>query len=388
MSGKRDSGILLSIFITIGLTASVTVPLARANDYISKPSEYPVLVPDTGQLRCYDNHKEIPCPGPDEPFYGQDGNYSINAPVYELKDQDGIETVIDRTTGLRWQRRPDGAKRTWSEAIDYADGLSLSGFTDWRLPEKHELQSILSYGAIPSPLLKPVATTGSSIPPEGNTCAWTLTTRVFPSLYAKVLCLDDDQGKIRDKYEKNYVYAVRGPSLNYGKFQNNGNGTVTDQMTGLMWQAGEIRPEKWQQALTYCNQLDLGGYRDWRLPTIKELSTLVNESRINPAIDTTVFPGTRSGSYWSSTTFAKHPGFAWHVRFDNGLEYNGGYKGRRYFVRAVRGGEIAATAPPPSILPGPAREEEENGLENSPSPDRDNREMLEPYPLDPDAQYE
>ena len=385
MSGERDARAFLLIFIAAWLTVSFAVSLAGANDYISKPSEYPVLVPDTGQVRCYDNRKEIPCPEPESPFYGQDGNYSINVPIYALNNQDGIETVIDRTTGLRWQRIPDGTKRTWSEAIDYADALSLSGFSNWRLPEKHELQSILSYGRSPSALLEPVTATEDDMLPEGNTCAWTLTTRVFPSLYAKAQCLDDNQGVIRDKYEKNYVYAVQGPSLTYGKFQDNGDGTVTDQMTGLMWQATEIRPEKWQQALAYCNQLDLGGYSDWRLPTIKELSTLVDESRANPAIDTTFFPGTRSSSYWSSTTFTEHPGFAWHVRFDNGLEYNGGYKGRRYFIRAVRGGHIAATSPPQSILPRPGTGE--TGL-NPPMPDGNSRDMLEPYPLEPDAQYE
>lgn len=384
MFRKRDIRTFLLIFIAAWFTVSFAISLAGANDYVGKPSEYPVLVSDTGQVRCYDNHKEIPCPKPEEPFYGQDGNYSINAPVYELKNQDGIETVIDRTTGLSWQRIPDEVKRTWSEAIDYATGLNISGFTDWRLPEKHELQSILSYGKSPSALLEPVTATGDNILPERNTYAWTLTTRVFPSLYAKALRLNDNQGVIRDKYEKNYVYAVRGPSLTYGKFQDNGDGTVTDQMTGLMWQDGELRPEKWQQALAYCNQLDLGGYRDWRLPTIKELSTLVNESRINPAIDTTFFPGTRSASYWSSTTFAEHPGFAWYVRFDNGLEYNGGYKGRRYFVRAVRGGRIAVTPPPQSIPPRPGKGETEL---NPPMPDGNSRDMLEPYPLDPDTQY-
>lgn len=379
--------IILLTFITTLCAASIAVSLARANDYVNRQSEYPVQVPDTGQVRCYDNHKEIPCPGPEEPFFGQDGSYSINAPAYELNNQDGNETILDKNTGLRWQRTSDGIQRTWSEAIDYTDNLKLSGFSDWRLPQKNELQSILSYGTNPSPLLQPAETTESNAPPPGNTCSWTLTTRIFPSLYAKVLCPGDNQGAIRDKYEKNYVYAVRGPALTYGKFQDNGNGTVTDQMTGLMWQSMEIRPKKWQQALAYCRQLDLGGYTDWRLPTIKELSTLVNESRINPSIDTTFFPGTRSASYWSSTTFTGHPGFAWHVRFDNGLEYNGGYKGRRYFVRAVRGGRIAAAHPLPSTLPRPAREVEGTELKNMPAPERNSRDMLEPYPLDPKAQY-
>ena len=388
MSGKRDNARWRICFITIGIALSVAASSAGASEYINRKPDFPALVPDTGQTRCYDTRREIPCPRPGEPFYGQDGNYSINAPIYELKKQDGGTILIDRTTGLDWQRIPDKTRRTWSEAIDYADDLSLSGFTDWRLPKKQELQSILSYGTTPSPLLEPVKRTGRDGQPEQGFCAWTLTTRVFPSMYAKKICLNDNQGAISDKYEKNYVYAVRGPALSYGKFQNNGDGTVTDLMTGLTWQAIEVRPRNWQQALAYCRQLDLGGHRDWRLPTIKELSTLVNEDLINPAIDVKFFPGARSASYWTSTTFTGHPGFAWYVRFDNGLGHNGGYKGRLYFVRAVRGGHIAATAPPSSVPPGPDREAGDSEFKSMPAPERHNREMLEPYPLDPNAPYE
>jgi len=363
----------------------------RANDYVSKQTKYPIKVPDTGQVRCYDTHKKIPCPSPGEPFYGQDGNYSINAPEYKLVNQNGVEIVIDQTTGLSWQRTPESVRRTWHEAIDYTDSLELAGFSDWRLPEKQELLSILSYGHTPSPLIEPPEKREPKDSVQQKYSAWTLTTRIFPSLDAKALDLDDKQGTISDKYEKKYVYAVRGPSLTYGEYQNNGDGTITDQMTGLTWQTIEVRPLKWAQALAYCEQLDLGGFTDWRLPTIKELSTLVNNKQINPSIDTTFFPATRSAPYWTSTTFAEHPGFAWYVHFDNGLEYNGGYKGRRYFVRPVRGGTIAAVAPMPSILPRLVPEKKKLPVPSLPKPakptlptlpDRENMDLLEPYPLD------
>lgn len=374
------------------VSCSFALPI-RADDYISNQEKYPVMVPDTNQIRCYDTRREIPCPKPGEPFYGQDANYSINAPVYELISQDEIEIIIDHTTGLSWQRIPDAIQRTWSEAIDYTDDLELSGFTDWRLPEKKELQSILSYGSIPSPLIEPHAQKEQNTSDHPPPSAWTLTTRIFPSLSAKAFRLDDKQGTISNKYEKKLVYAVRGPSLTYGKYQDNENGTVTDSMTGLMWQDSEIRPEKWEEALAYCRQLELGGFKDWRLPTIKELSTLVDESRTNPSIDTTFFPATRSAAYWSSTTFSEHPGFAWYVRFDNGLEYNGGYKGRRYFVRAVRGGVIASSPAEPSLIPLPALEEKTPQVvpekpQKPVLPDSDDMDLLEPYPLDPDAKHD
>jgi hypothetical protein len=386
MSGKENMVIIIPFLGILWFTGCFAPPAVRADDYVNNQAEYPTVVPDTGQVRCYDTHKEIPCPEPGEPFYGQDASYSINAPIYKLVNQNGVEIIDDQTTGLSWQRTPDDEQRIWNDAIDYTDSLELSGLTDWRLPQKQELQSILSYGSIPTPLIHPLEKKEAKDLVELESSAWTLTTRIFPSLHAKALNLNDNQGTISDKYEKKYVYAVRGPVLTYGDYLDNGDGTITDQMTGLTWQAMEVLPKNWEQALAYCQQLDLGGFTDWRLPTIKELSTLVNEQQTNPSIDTTYFPATRSAPYWTSTTFTEHPGFAWYVRFDNGLEYNGGYKGRRYFVRSVRGGTIAAVAPQPSLLPRPVPAQEQP-LIPSAKPERENMDRLEPYPLNM-QQYE
>ncbi len=61
-------------------------------------------VVDTGQTKCYDNTKEIPCPQPGQPFYGQDAQYQGNQPAYR-DNHDG--TVSDLNTGLMWQKTPD-----------------------------------------------------------------------------------------------------------------------------------------------------------------------------------------------------------------------------------------------------------------------------------------
>jgi hypothetical protein len=378
--------------------SSVLLLSAQANDYVSQPINVQLMVPDTGQVECYDTHKSIPCPKPGEPFYGQDGNYFINTPEHKLITKDGVEILSDLITGLNWQRIPDNALRSWDEAIDYTAQLELAGFDDWRLPEKHELVSILSYGNAPASLILPAEKTAPDNAKVDKDSAWTLTTRMFPSLNAKAITLDDNQGTISDKYEKKYVYAVRGPVLVYGQYINNGDGTITDQTTGLSWQTIEVRPRKWEQALAYCEQLELGGFTDWRLPTIKEFSSLVNEKQVNPAINTTFFPTTRSAPYWTGTTFAKHPGFAWYINFENGLEHNGGYKGRQYHVRAVRGGLVAAVIPEPVILPRPgpvkvkplvpAQPElpetpETPEVPGAPeTPKQAPMDLLEPYPLD------
>ena len=101
-----------------------------------------------------------------------------------------------------------------------------------------------------------------------------------------------------------------------------GNGIVRDNVTGLEWQQFPERGAiSWYQAIDYCNALTLGGYSDWRLPTIKEISTLVDSSipSPGPTIDSDNFPNTVSTYYWSSTTEAGGLNYAWPVYFHGGF---------------------------------------------------------------------
>ena len=120
---------------------------------------------------------------------------------------------------------------------------------------------------------------------------------------------------------------------------DNGNGTVTDSKTGLIWQQGEPGVKTWGNAISYCEGISLGGQNDWRLPNIKELESLTDDARYNPAIDRTYFPGAIASYYWSSTTYAYYPSLAWLVNFSNGNVH--GYYDRYYnmYVRCVRGGQ-------------------------------------------------
>ncbi|MBI4848584.1 MAG: DUF1566 domain-containing protein [Nitrospirae bacterium] len=119
---------------------------------------------------------------------------------------------------------------------------------------------------------------------------------------------------------------------------NNGNGTVTDSRTGLVWQQGEPGTKTWGAALSYCEGLSLGNKTDWRLPNIKELESLTDDARYYPAIDTLFFPGAYASYYWSSTTYAYYPHYAWDVSFGNG--YVVSYvKYGNFYVRCVRGGQ-------------------------------------------------
>ncbi len=134
-----------------------------------------------------------------------------------------------------------------------------------------------------------------------------------------------------------------------GRFVDNGDGTVTDTCTGLMWQqdtadvtgdgivsfeSGDYLP--WCEALAYCEELSFADHDDWRLPNVRELQSIVDYGRFNPAIDP-VF-GALSSWYWSSTSSAGSPGRAWHVLFLDGFVLSMGGKDFVYYVRAVRSG--------------------------------------------------
>jgi hypothetical protein len=141
-------------------------------------------------------------------------------------------------------------------------------------------------------------------------------------------------------------------NINPLSYADNGNGTVTDNNTGLMWQKQDDgNTYNWYQAsgtysATYtssqdvCGSLNLGGYSDWRLPTKKELMSILNYGipYPGPTIDP-VFSNTKSSHYWSSTPCAYYPNLAWFVDFSHGYVNDDFYKSHHYYVRCVRGGQ-------------------------------------------------
>ena len=123
-----------------------------------------------------------------------------------------------------------------------------------------------------------------------------------------------------------------------GDFTDNGDGTVTDDNTGLMWQQGEGGQKTWEDTISYCENLSIAGYTDWRLPNKNELNSIIDYELYNPAIDTTYFPGTNASFYWSSTTHAYYSSYACRADFYFG---NVSYydKSNNYAVRCVRAGQ-------------------------------------------------
>ncbi len=108
--------------------------------------------------------------------------------------------------------------------------------------------------------------------------------------------------------------------------------TVTDTIAGLLWQrsgsgtrAGCAKSTSctWAEAKAYCAGLVLGALSGWRLPTPMELLTLVDFTRVNPAIDATTFPSTPADSFWTSLPSARSADSAWYVSFTDGFLWDG-----------------------------------------------------------------
>jgi hypothetical protein len=131
-------------------------------------------------------------------------------------------------------------------------------------------------------------------------------------------------------------------------YTNNGNGTVTDNATGLLWQKcsyglfggsgcefGTLATMNWATAQTDCSALTTAG-RTWRLPSRLELETLIDYGTSNPSINVANFPPTVAGLYWSSTTYASNTTNAWIFNFNGGNVSNTDKMGN-FQVRCVSG---------------------------------------------------
>jgi hypothetical protein len=117
---------------------------------------------------------------------------------------------------------------------------------------------------------------------------------------------------------------------------------VLDTTTGLMWSARNVgsNEQTHEAAERSCQELELAGFTDWRMPTVEELFALADRTRMDPAIDTEAFPDTESTWYWSSTPSAWSASCAWVVVFNFGLAGSL----HRYSSACVRAVRVAAPA--------------------------------------------
>lgn len=237
---------------------------------------------------------------------------------------------LDKVTDLQWQKTDMTTLFTFADANAHCLGLTLDGKTDWRLPTMQELLSIVDFGAF-NP-----ATNSSAFTPTGAVRHWSST--YDQTGFRRVLNSSD--GSLLRALETNTerVRCVRSNGQNalISVFKDNGDGSVTDLATSLIWQqTNNILSLSQAGATTYCLNLVMAGSRNWRLPEIKELGSLIDFRLVSPVIDTQVFPTPRFQLYWTSSSTASNPSRAWFVDFESGFLFSA-LKSQLNNVRCVR----------------------------------------------------
>lgn len=308
---------------------------------------FPIV--DTGQTDFYDNSTLMSPPSYGDDFYGQDATYDGNQPSYT---NNGDGTVTDNVTGLMWQNSWD---HNGDGTIDYDDkltydgilslieaGYTYAGYTDWRLPSIKELYSLILFNGKDISGYEGTSTDG--LTPFINTdyfefaygdldvgerlidvqCA--SKNRYVGGSMEMVFGVNFADGRIKgygttnSGEEKAFNYLMVRGNDTYGEndFTDNGDGTITDAATGLMWmQDDNGEGLYWKEALSYAAQYEFAGYSDWRLPNVKELQGIVDYTRSpettgSAAIDPLFNSGQITNEageedypyYWSGTTHA------------------------------------------------------------------------------------
>lgn len=300
---------------------------------------------DTNQTNCYNSSTgaSTSCSGA-----GHDADYQGNQPSYTLSD--GGLTVTDNVTGLVWLQSTDtdgvdgidvSDKMSQSAADSYCSGLGTAG-RSWRLPSIKELYSLILFsGKDASNYMG--TDTATLTPFIDSTFDYAFGDqdageRIIDGQYASsTLYVSTTMNGDETMFGVNFVdgrikgYPVRlGPSdktfyvrcvsenTRYGTnvFKDNGDGTVSDTATGLMWQQDDTSSTNWEDAVSTCEATTTAGHSDWRLPDIKELQSILDYTRSPDtsnyaAIDNNFFNATSIvneegetdwGYYWASTT--------------------------------------------------------------------------------------
>ena len=327
----------------------------------------------SGQTKLYNaDGDEVTGLSEGDAFYGQDANYLKGEPMSYSDSGDG--TIIDDSTGLMWQQIPTSEDFSWQDAVDYCENLEFAGYDDWRMPSCKELYSISDFG-LGWPYLNTTYFTLASGEVTKDEQYWTSDYYVGVTVEGgsnAAFGVNHVTGHIK-AYSANasgpvggkYVRAVRGDDYGVNKYIDNGDGTITDNATDLMWtQSDNGEGLDWENALAYAESSDGAGYLDWRLPNVKELQGIVDysyspsatdASAVGPAIDP-IFSCTPIvneagdddyGYFWTSTSANFTSGepyyYAWYVAFGMAVDGNGddfhGAGGVRFDTK-VEGGPL------------------------------------------------
>ena len=244
---KKTIEIVVILMLILGIFTSTTGCAQEQEEEVYSESNNQTttsngnyVIVDTRQNSCYDNSETISYPEPSEPFYGQDAQYNGNQPSYQ---DNGNGTVTDLNTGLMWQQSPANIGLSWYEAEEYCGTLELGGYNDWRMPTTKEMFSISDYSQgwpyLDTTYFNLAGNTVSKdeqywtepyvgITVEGGSDAAFGVNHGTGHIKAYAAFVSGRMG--------NYVRAVRGDIYGVNAFVDNGDGTINDAATGLMWQ--------------------------------------------------------------------------------------------------------------------------------------------------------
>jgi hypothetical protein len=309
----------------------------------------------TGQTECYGiDGTVVSCKNS-----GQDGGLRPGIPWPANRFAVAGQLVVDQLTGLNWLKNANPAEFpvTWQESLDFIAGMNRekeAGRTDWRLPNRREIRSLLDF-AMRQPALP------AEHPFENVFLGWywTSTTAAIQPAYAwyvhlegarmfygrkdqyylfwpvcgdgrgilpatgQTRCYDTDGHEIPCRGTGQDGELQMGSPWPQPRFIKSG-AAVLDKLTGLYWlQDADVGPEtmNWEETLQYVKYIELempDPSMQWRLPTINELESLVDGSRHTPALPAGhPFINVRD-VYWSSTTSFFEPDWAWALYCNKG----------------------------------------------------------------------
>ena len=324
----------------------------------------------TGQRTCHaDDGSEVLCAGS-----GQDASFNVGTPWPEPRFDLRGDEVLDNLTGLVWCRNASLAEfpLAWQEALDFVAAMNREqrfGRSDWRMPNRRELRSLLSLQT-----KLPALPEGHPFIDVFNGWYWTSTTAAISPAHAWYVALDGGRMFYGGKDQSYMLWPVRGAGLGIvprtgqglcydtaGKviscigtaqdgelrcgapwpeprFEILSNG-VLDHLTGLLWQRKAnltALTVVWREALAAVAELNREGAGiSWRLPTINELESLVDCASHSPALPCGHPFADLQEIYWSSSTSLFEPDWAWALYLEKGATGVGQKRHAQFSVWAV-----------------------------------------------------
>ncbi|MBH2006695.1 MAG: DUF1566 domain-containing protein [Myxococcaceae bacterium] len=257
----------------------------------------------------------------------QTGRYAISNGV-----------VSDALTSMQWEQVAGATPMVFTSVRCYCSSRNTGAYTDWRAPNIVELGTLIDYTNSTAPCLDATAFPGA---PASD--FWSGSPDIGNSGYSWYVRSSSNvpESSFQSNSTSSAVRCVRSsytapPSSRYTIGSGTTAGTVIDKVTELVWQkvaptsGGPNGDGSYSQsgAMTYCNNLSLGGSGAgrWRLPTVRELQTLVDYSQNSRALmmDSTAFSGEPANWFWSSSPVAGIPTGGWGVSFGVGyMTYSG-----------------------------------------------------------------